>query len=43
MAVADFNGDAKADLAVAAGGAVGIVTVRLGSGLGAFTAVPDVT
>src|SRR2546421_135048 len=41
VAVGDFNGDGKADLAVA-NDSSDTVSVRLGDGAGGFTAAPDV-
>lgn len=40
VAAADFNGEAKADMAVGSHGS-NLVSVRLGDGLGGFTPAPD--
>src|SRR5262249_37935320 len=43
VAVGDFNGDGKPDLAVPNNNSSKTVSIRLGTGAGGFTAAPDVT
>jgi len=43
VAIGDFNGDGKQDLAVAEKRMSGIVSILLGDGMGGFSSATDVT